>query len=241
LEAIPAAVAQQAKMMFLNYPNNPTGAVATREFFEHAVEFARQWDLVLVQDAAYSEVAFDGYEPLSILEIEGAKELSLEIHSFSKTFNMTGWRVAWAAGGADPVGALSKVKANVDSGTFMAIQRAGVKALEHYDSWVPQMRGEYESRRNALVTGLNSLGWNLDMPQATFYVWTPIPPGFATSADFSAALLKECEVLVIPGTAYGAAGEGFVRWSLTIKGEDKVGQIEEAIGRLREKMPSLWA
>jgi len=240
LGAIPTSVAKAAKLMFLNYPNNPTGGVASLEFFQEAVEFARRWDLLIVQDAAYAEVAFDGLEPPSVLQVEGAKDVCIEMHSFSKTFNMTGWRVAWAWGGAAPVAALSKVKSNVDSGTFMALQRAGIAALARYEEWVPQMRVEYQGRRDALVSGLQSLGWQLEAPRATFYVWIPVPPGYATAADFAAALLRECEVLAIPGTAYGDAGEGWLRMSLTLKGADKLGQIHEAIERMRVRLPGLW-
>lgn len=240
LSAIPASVAKSAKLLFLNYPNNPTGAVAPLEYYQEAVEFADRWDLVIVQDAAYAEVAFDGYEPVSILQVEGAKEVAIEMHSFSKTFNMTGWRVAWAMGGAQHVNALSQVKSNVDSGTFMALQRAGIVGLQHYESWIPGLQAEYQTRRDALVEGLNFLGWNLEKPRATFYVWAPVPPGYETSADFAATLLRDCQVLVIPGTAYGEAGEGFFRMSLTLKGEDKLGQIAKAISRIGEKLPGLW-
>jgi LL-diaminopimelate aminotransferase len=239
--AIPTSVAKAAKLLFLNYPNNPTGAVAGLDFYQEAVEYARKWDLLIVQDAAYSEVAFDGYRPPSILEVEGAKDVAIEMHSFSKTFNMTGWRLAWAWGGKDHVAALSKVKSNIDSGTFMAVQRAGVAALQNYEQFAPQMCAEYQSRRDALVDGLNSLGWSLDKPKATFYVWAPVPPSFASSAAFAAALLKECQVLVIPGTAYGESGEGWFRMSLTIKGADKLGQIREAIKRLGECLPGMWS
>jgi LL-diaminopimelate aminotransferase len=238
--AIPTGVARAAKLLFLNYPNNPTGAVATREFFAVAVEFARKWNILIVQDAAYNEVAFDGFLPPSILEIEGAEEVAIEMHSFSKTFNMTGWRVAWAWGGAPQVAALSKVKANVDSGTFMALQRAGAAALANYDAFVPSMRAEYQARRDTLVDGLNSLGWNLQKPRATFYVWAPVPPAYATSADFAAALLHECHVLVIPGTSYGDTGEGWFRLSLTLKDADKLGAIAAAVERIRTRLPRLW-
>jgi LL-diaminopimelate aminotransferase len=240
LSAIPNSVAKAAKLLFLNYPNNPTGAVAPRDFFEQVVAFARKWDLIVVQDAAYSEVYYDGHLPSSLLEIEGAKDVCIEMHSFSKTFNMTGWRVGWAWGGEKPVAALSKVKANVDSGTFMAIQRAGAVALAHYEEFAPTMRAEYQARRDALVEGLGSLGWNLAKPPGTFYVWAPIPPGFATAAKFCAELLGQCQVLAIPGTAYGDAGEGWFRMSLTLKGADKLGQIREAIRRMGERMPGLW-
>lgn len=240
LESIPPAVAKAAKVLFLNYPNNPTGGVATLEFYREVLEFAQQHNLLIVQDAAYNEVAFDGFAPPSLLQVEGAREYAIEMHSFSKTFNMTGWRVAWAWGGAAHVSALSKVKANVDSGTFMAIQRAGAVALEHYEDFAPTMRAEYQARRDALVEGLNSLGWNLQKPRATFYVWAPVPPGYETSAEFAAALLDQCHVLVIPGTAYGENGEGWFRMSLTLKDPDKLGAIQGAIERIGEKLPNLW-
>jgi len=236
LEAIPKSVAKAAKMMFLNYPNNPTGAVADLAFLERAVAFAREHEIILVNDCAYSEVAFDGHNPPSILQVEGAKEVAIEMHSLSKTFNMTGWRVGWAMGGAPFVEALSRCKSNVDSGTFMAIQRAAIVALNNYEQWAPQMRAEYQRRRDALVAGLNSLGWELAPPPATFYVWVPIPQNYNTAADFAKDLLQKCRILVIPGGAYGEYGEGFVRFSLTIKGEDKIGQIEEAIAAIRENL-----
>lgn len=239
-EAIPLAVRKSAKLMFLNYPNNPTGAVAGKDFLAEAVEFARKWNLLIVQDAAYNEVSFDGFQPPSILEIEGAREVAIEMHSFSKTFNMTGWRVAWAWGGAPHVAALSKVKANVDSGTFMALQRAGVAALAHYEEFAPTMRAEYQARRDALIEGLNSLGWNLAKPKATFYVWAPVPPSFPSAADFAATLLDKCHVLVIPGASYGDSGEGWFRMSLTLKNADKLGAIREAVERIRESLPGLW-
>jgi len=239
LDRIPRAVAQQAKLMFLNYPNNPTGAVAPIEFYERAVAFARKHELLIVQDAAYCEVAFDGYEPHSILEVPAAKDVAIEMHTLSKTFNMTGWRVGWAMGGAEYIEGLSKTKSNVDSGTFMAIQRAAVVALNNYESWVGEMRGEYRRRRNALVEGLNSLGWNLQPPRATFYLWVPVPPG-ETSEAFAAKLLRDCQVLAMPGAVYGPCGEGFVRMSLTIQGEDKLGLIEQAIDNMREGLQLNW-
>ncbi len=231
-EAIPLPVRKAAKLMFLNYPNNPTGAVAEPDFFERAVKFARDNEVVIVHDCAYSEVCYDGYETHSILEVDGARDVAIEMHSFSKTFNMTGWRVAWACGGAPFVEALSKAKSNVDSGTFMAVQRAGIAALGGYDGFIVQLRAEYQKRRDALVDGLNSLGWSLEPPKAAFYVWVPIPKNYTAAADFAKDLLAECGVLVIPGAVYGSYGEGFVRCSLTIKGEDKIAQIEEAIQRI---------
>ncbi len=234
LEAIPKAARQQAKMMFLNYPNNPTGAVAPLEYYERVTEFAHEYEMVIVQDAAYSEVYYDTADrPHSILEVEGAKDVAIEMHSLSKTFNMTGWRVGWAMGGAEHIKALSRAKSNVDSGTFMALQRAAAAALERYEEFAPQMQAEYRRRRDALIDGLQSLGCPIEPPRAAFYVWAPVPDG-ETSESFATKLLADCEVLVIPGAVYGACGEGFVRMSLTIKGEDKLGQIGQAIENMRD-------
>lgn len=238
-DAIPRSVAQSAKLMFLNYPNNPTGAVADLSFYEKAVAFAKQYGLLIVNDCAYSEVAYEGYRPASILQVPGAKDVAIEIHSLSKTFNMTGWRVGWAMGGAEYVGALSKAKSNVDSGTFMAIQRAAIVGLDHFEEWVPNMQAEYQRRRDALIDGLNGLGWELAKPKATFYVWVPCPPGY-TSESFATALLRDCQVLAIPGAVYGEFGEGFVRMSLTIKGEDKIAQINQAIANMRANLKLSW-
>jgi len=239
LDAIPRSVAKAAKLMFLNYPNNPTGAVAPIEFYEKAVAFAREYDLLIVNDCAYSEVAYDGYRPFSILQVEGAKDVAVEMHSMSKTFNMTGWRVGWAMGGKPFVEALSKCKSNVDSGTFMAIQRAAIVALDRFEEWVPKLSAQYQVRRDALIDGLNSLGWKLDKPRAAFYCWVPVPPGY-TSESFATALLRDCQVLAIPGAVYGEFGEGFVRMSLTIKGEDKIGQISQAIASMRDNLKLEW-
>lgn len=235
-DAVPTSVAKQAKMMFLNYPNNPTGAIADLAFLEKAVAFARQHNIILVNDCAYSEVAYDGHRPPSILQVDGAKDVAIEMHSLSKTFNMTGWRVGWAMGGKPYVEALSRCKSNVDSGTFMAIQRAAIAGLQRYEEWVPQVQAEYQRRRDAFVSGLNSLGWKLDPPKATFYVWVPIPKNYAKAADFAKALLSQCRILAIPGAAYGDYGEGFVRFSLTIKGQDKLAQIDEAIEAMRDNL-----
>ncbi|MFW5867638.1 MAG: LL-diaminopimelate aminotransferase [Armatimonadota bacterium] len=234
LDAIPEGVRQQAKMMFLNYPNNPTGAVAPLEYLERVVDFAREYEMVIVQDAAYAEVYYDEADrPHSILEIDGAKDVCIEIHSLSKTFNMTGWRVGWAWGGAEHILALSRAKSNVDSGTFMAIQHAAAEGLDNYEDFAPEMQAEYKRRRDALVEGLQSLGCPIEAPRATFYVWIPVPDGY-DSEGFAKKLLGDCQVLAIPGAVYGAAGEGFVRMSLTIKGEDRIGQIEEAIENMKE-------
>ncbi len=234
LEAIPEAVRQQAKLLFINYPNNPTGAVASLEYLERVVSFAREYEMLIVQDAAYAEVYYDAEDrPHSILEIDGARDVAIEMHSLSKTFNMTGWRVGWAMGGAAHVEALSRAKSNVDSGTFMAVQRAAAAGLANYDEFAPQMQDDYRRRRDALVEGLQSLGCPIEKPRATFYVWLPVPEGYS-SESFARKLLTDCQVLAIPGAVYGAVGEGFVRMSLTIKGDDKLGLIEQAIDNMRE-------
>ncbi|MFP3903270.1 MAG: aminotransferase class I/II-fold pyridoxal phosphate-dependent enzyme, partial [Armatimonadota bacterium] len=240
LDAIPEPTRKEAKMMFLNYPNNPTGAVADLTFFEEVVEFAREYQILVVNDCAYSEVRYEDYQTHSILEVEEAKECAIEMHSFSKTFNMTGWRVAWACGGEEFVDALSTAKSNVDSGTFMAIQRAAIAALEGYDEFIDELMSEYTRRRDALVDGLQRLGCPIEAPDATFYVWVPIPDNYDTAADFSKDLLTKCGVLCIPGAVYGAYGEGFVRFSLTIGGDDKIGQIEEAINRIDSTLSLEW-
>ncbi len=233
LDAIPAAVCSQAKMMFLNYPNNPTGAVADLEYYEKAVAFAKKHELLIVQDAAYSELSYDGFEAPSILQVDGAKDVAIEIHSLSKTFNMTGWRVGWAMGGGEYIEGLSRAKSNVDSGTFMGVQRAAVVALGEFEEWVPKLRAMYQERRDALVPGLQSLGCPIEMPAATFYVWLPVPEG-ETSEGFATKLLRDCRVLAIPGAVYGACGEGFVRMSLTLNADDHVGMINQAIENMRQ-------
>lgn len=240
LQAIPEPIGQAAKMMFLNYPNNPTGAVAGLDFYQEVVDFARAYEILIVNDCAYSEISYDGYQTHSILEVDGAKDCAIEMHSFSKTFNMTGWRLAWACGGEEFVDALSTAKSNVDSGTFMAIQRAGIVALEGYQNFIPKLVAEYTRRRDALVEGLQSLGCPIDPPQATFYVWVPIPDGYETAAEFSRDLLAECGVLCIPGAVYGAYGEGFVRFSLTIQGEDTMEKIDRAIEQIDANLDLSW-
>jgi LL-diaminopimelate aminotransferase len=177
-------------------------------------------------------VFYGDARPPSILQVPGAEEVAIEFHSLSKTFNMTGWRVGWACGGAEPVDALSKVKANVDSGTFGAVQLAAAKALDHYAAWAPRLRQVYQARRDALVAGLQSLGWPVRSPEGAFYLWVRVPEG-ETSASFGRRLLDECGVLVVPGAVYGDCGEGYVRMSLTIQGTDAMAAIEEAISRLQ--------
>jgi LL-diaminopimelate aminotransferase len=227
LESIPLDVLRKAKMLFLNYPNNPTAAVASKEFFVQAVEFVRRHHLVLCHDAAYSEVAFDGFRPMSLLEVEGAKEVAIEYHSLSKTYNMTGWRIGFAVGNAEILAGLGKVKTNLDSGAFEAIQLAGIEALTGPQDCVTAHCKTYQERRDALVEGLNALGWNVTKPQASFYVWIPVLSGY-TSTDLVKRLLSEAGIVTTPGVGFGAHGEGFIRAALTVPAE----RIREAVERV---------
>lgn len=230
-EAIPADVAGKAKMLFLNYPNNPTGAVADADFYRRAIEFAREYEILICHDAAYSDVAYDGYKPHSFLEFSGAKEVGIEFHSVSKTYNMTGWRVGWAAGNPEAVEALGRLKSNIDSGVFQAIQYAAAKGLTGSQEIVARQNAVYQERRDILVNGLNSLGWNLQKPKATFYVWAPVPKGY-TSASFAELVLEQAGVVITPGAGYGPNGEGYFRMALTIEKE----RIQEALDRLAAKI-----
>jgi LL-diaminopimelate aminotransferase len=230
LKDIPSAVADKAKLLYLNYPNNPTGATATLEFFSEVVAFARRHNLVVCHDCAYSEVYYDGYRPPSFLQAPGAKEVGIEIHSVSKTFNMTGWRVGFAVGNPDVLRALNKMKSNIDSKQFPAVDMAAAYAL---DTWTEDRETLrlYQRRRDILVAGLNRLGWSLQPPKATFYLWVPVRPGY-TSAEFARFLLEQAGILVAPGSGYGEYGEGYVRMSLTLSGDKNGERLEEAVDRL---------
>ena len=230
LSAIPTDAAQRAKLLWVNYPNNPTGAVATLDFYREAVGFCREHDLLLVNDAAYSEVTFDGYKAPSVLQVEGAKEVAIELHSFSKMYNMTGWRIGMAFGNPEAIATLNKLKSNIDSKQFAAISRAAAFAIENVDN--DNTLDLIRRRRDILVDGLNSLGWNVPRPKATFYVWAPVPAG-DSSIGFAKRLLEEAGVLVIPGNGYGENGEGYVRMSLTISGDVNGERCAEAVQRLR--------
>lgn len=225
---IPESVAKKAKLLFINYPNNPTSAVAERSFFEEVVAFARRYQIIVCHDAAYSEVAFDGYHPLSFLEVEGAREVGVEFHSLSKTFNMTGWRIGFAAGHPEILAGLGRVKTNIDSGLFQAIQEAGTEALNHFDTPLPEIINIYERRRDVMVKGLRELGLEVDPPKATFYLWIQVPKGY-TSAQFATALLEQAGIVATPGNGFGEDGEGFIRMALTV--DEK--RLKEAIERLR--------
>ena len=226
--AIPKAIAGQAKLMFLNYPNNPTGAEAPLEFFREAVDFAKENDIIICHDAAYSEIYFGGQKPPSILEVEGAKDVAIEFGSLSKPYNMTGWRIGWAAGNSRVIDALGRIKSNIDSGQFQAVQAAGIAALQKADDNVAQMRKLYSERANLVVGYLKEMGWNIKQPTATFYMWLPVPEGF-TSASFAEYVLEKSAVVLTPGNGYGQYGEGYFRISLTLDTE----RIKEAMERLK--------
>jgi LL-diaminopimelate aminotransferase len=228
LEAIPPEVARKAKVMFINYPNNPTAAVATREFFEAVVAFAEDYGVIVCHDAAYSEIAYDGFRPMSFLEVSGATSVGIEFHSLSKTYNMTGWRIGFAVGSADIINGLGRIKSNIDSGAFQAIQIAGIAALEGDQSCVEDMRRTYRERRDILVDGLRSMGFSVERPRATFYLWIEVPRGY-TSAGLTSRLLTEAGVVTTPGNGFGAAGEGYVRMALTVTRE----RIQEAVERIQ--------
>ncbi len=222
-------IVKQARLLFLNYPNNPTAAVSPREFFEKAVSFARQYHLLIAQDAAYSEMTYDGYVAPSILQIEGAKDVAIEFHSLSKTYNMTGWRCGFAVGNREAIKLLSKVKSNVDSGIFQAVQLAGKCALEEGKAFLEKTLQIYKRRRDLFVGGLNRLGWNVPLPKGTFYVWIPVPPGY-TSQELALKLLEDAQIVVTPGNGFGPNGEGYVRVSLTIAEN----RLEEALQRIEK-------
>jgi LL-diaminopimelate aminotransferase len=226
---IEASSLKRAKLMFLNYPNNPTAACAPVPFFEQAVRFAQKNDIIVCHDAAYSEIAFDGYRAPSFLQIAGAKEVGIEVHSLSKTFNMTGWRIGFAVGNTEVLRLLGKVKANIDSGIFQAIQYAGLKALEQGALEVEKNIRVYEERRDLLVSGFRELGWKVAPPKATFYVWVPVPPGY-TSQEISVRFLEEADLVVTPGNGFGPNGEGYFRMALTVPKE----RIAVALERIRK-------
>jgi LL-diaminopimelate aminotransferase len=229
LKAIPADVARRAKLIFVNYPNNPTGATAERDFYQKVVDFAKEFDLIVCHDAAYTEMAFDGYRPMSFLELPGAKDVGIEFHSLSKTYNMTGWRLGFAVGNAEILNGLGQVKSNIDSGAFNAVQYAGIAALEDDQSCVYEMQRIYQARRDALVGGLRQIGLYPALPKATFYVWCPIPAKYK-SKEFTTLLLREAGIVTTPGSGFGEPGEGYIRMALTVSKE----RIEEAIDRMRK-------
>lgn len=228
LEAVDPEIAKKAKLLWLNYPNNPTAAVADKAFFEKAVAFAKKYHIILCQDAAYCEVAFDNLRPVSVLEAAGAKDVAIEFHSLSKTYNMTGWRIGVAVGNAEIVSALGAVKTNVDSGVFRAIQHAAIAALQIPQKTVAEHSALYQERRDVLVDGLRSLGWEVPKPKATFYVWAPVPNGY-DSSQVAKKLLREAGIVVTPGIGFGQHGEGYIRFALTVDKE----RLADALARLK--------
>ncbi|MSQ11960.1 MAG: aminotransferase class I/II-fold pyridoxal phosphate-dependent enzyme [Dehalococcoidia bacterium] len=227
LDAIPPEVARKAKVLWLNYPSNPTGAVATLDYYEKAVAFAKRYDLPLLHDAAYSEIAYDGFRPPSVLQVPGAKDVALEFHSLSKTFNMTGWRLGFAVGNPQLVNALFRVKSNLDSGVPQAIQEMGIEALNGSHLSLEETCRTYQRRRDKLVPALRRLGLRLESPRASLYLWARVPEGY-TSAGFAAALLDQKNIVVTPGTGFGKQGEGYVRLSMTLSDEN----VDKALARL---------
>lgn len=230
-DIIPDGIADRAKLMWLNYPNNPTGAVTDLAFFEEAVNFAKKHDILICHDLAYSEMTYDGYEAPSILQVKGAKEVAVEFGSCSKPFNMTGWRIGFAVGNATAIEALTTYKSNVDSGVFQAIQYAGMEGLKQPDKIVESSRAKYAARRDILVGGLNDMGWDLQFPKGTFYVWAPVPKGY-TSASFAEYVFDKTQVVITPGSGYGEGGEGYFRATLTT--EEK--RMKEAIERMKKAL-----
>lgn len=227
--SIESQILEKSRLLFLNYPNNPTSACASREFFERSVTFAYEHGILIAQDAAYSEMTFDGYVAPSLLEVEGAREVAIEFHSLSKTYNMTGWRIGFAVGNRDALKLLAKVKSNIDSGIFQAVQLAAKCALEEGKSALEDSLRIYQRRRDLFVSGLNRLGWNVPLPKATFYVWIPVPPGY-TSQELGMKLLEEAQIVMTPGNGFGPNGEGYIRASLTINEE----RLKEALKRIEK-------
>lgn len=231
LKAIPDEVAQKAKILWIGYPNNPTGATAPLSFFEEVVAFAKKYDILVCHDNAYSEVCYDGYLPPSFLEVDGAKDVGIEFNSLSKPFNMTGWRIGFAVGNPQVIATLARYKSNVDSGVFQAVQYAAMAGLDSDQSAVEANRAIYAKRRDVIIQAFNDLGWNLEAPKATFYIWAPVPKGYS-SASFAEYVLDQAGIVVTPGSGYGPSGEGYFRISLTIPEE----RVKEAAERLKKHL-----
>jgi len=233
LFSVPRKVLKRAKIIFLCYPNNPTAAIVEREFLEEAVSFARRHNLILANDFSYSEITFDGYRPPSLLQVKGSKEIGIEFHSFSKTYNMAGWRIGFVVGNKDLINSIARVKRYIDFGIFAAIQKAATLALKGPQDCVRQIRDTYRRRRDILVEGLRSLGWEVESPKATMYVWAPLPPRYSamSSLEFSTFLLEKTGVVVSPGTGFGKGGEGYVRFAL-VEGEQRISEAVRRIGKV---------
>ena len=228
-DKIPEDIAKKSKIMFLNYPNNPTGAVADLDFFKKAVDFCKKYDILLCSDMAYSEMTYDGYKAPSVLQVEGAKDVAIEFYSHSKSYNMTGWRVGFVCGNADAIKALGTIKNNIDSGTFKAIQDAATVAFNIDPKYINDLNKMYQERRDAAEEGFRELGWSVKPSKATFYLWLPVPKGM-TSEEFVTVMLEKAHVVVPPGNGYGKYGEGYFRVALT----KDVDTIKECIRRMKE-------
>lgn len=229
LDKIPEDIARKAKLMFINYPNNPTGATADLEFYKKAVAFCKKYDILLCSDMAYSEMTYDGYKAPSVLQVEGAKDVTLEFYSHSKSYNMTGWRVGFVAGNAAAIKALGTIKNNIDSGTFKAIQQAASAAFSVEQSYIDELNGMYQERRDVMVKGLQELGWDIKPTKATFYIWIPTPNGMS-SEEFATLMLEKANVVVPPGIGYGKCGEGYIRIALT----KDVEILKKALQRMKD-------
>jgi LL-diaminopimelate aminotransferase len=229
LSEIPSQIAERAKLMFINYPNNPTAAVAERSFFEEVVEFGDKHGTIVCHDAAYSEIAYDGYRPMSLMEVDGARDVAIEFHSLSKTFNMTGWRIGSAVGNPEIIAGLGKIKTNIDSGVFQAVQIAAAEAYNGYGIETDEIINTYQARRDLLVEAIRAVGLEVDPPKATFYIWASVPDGY-TSAQFAAHLMEKSGIVATPGIGFGDAGEGYIRFSLTAEDD----RLREAANRLKE-------
>ncbi len=229
LDAIPSEICRRARLMFVNYPNNPTGAVAPLEFYRQVVAFANRHNIVVAADNTYSEIAYDGYRPVSFLEAPGAKEVGIEFHSLSKTFNMTGWRIGFAVGNARVIDALRRIKSNLDSGAFQAVQEAGIVAFTMADEISAKNSKVYQRRRDILLKGLRKIGLDVDTPRASFYVWPRVPQSY-DSAGFVSALIERAGIIASPGSGFGREGEGYVRFALTQEAK----RLQEATERLSQ-------
>ncbi|MGH7907891.1 MAG: LL-diaminopimelate aminotransferase [Candidatus Binataceae bacterium] len=227
LASIPSEIARRAKLMWLNYPNNPTAATADGPFFQEAVNFCLKHNIILAHDLAYSEIAYDGYRAPSLLEVDGARECVIEFHSLSKTFSMTGWRVGFVVGNSELIRALGLVKTNMDSGVFQAVQEAAIIALSGGEEKIQEYCAIYQQRRDLMIGLLRKLGLACEIPRATFYIWARTPAGYS-SVSFTERVLKEAGVVITPGSGFGKSGEGFVRFSLTVSSE----RLNEAVSRL---------
>jgi len=221
---------KKAKIIYINYPNNPTAGICEKDFFEDVAVFAKKYNLIVASDAAYSEIAFDGYKAASFLKAQGGKETGVEFHSLSKTCNMTGWRIGFACGNEKIIAGIAKVKSNIDSGVFNAIQMAGITALDIADKHLKKMNRVYRERRDILVDGLNKLGWVIRKPKATFYVWARLPKRHKSSIEFAGSVLDKADVIITPGVGFGENGEGYVRFALTVSKE----RIQEAVERMKK-------